>query len=484
MLQSDQNTNYIVKTDIYIDGAWVEPFGTDTIAVVNPANEQPYATISAGSTQDVDRAVTAARRAFSSWSETPVEERARFLRKIAEIYEARLEDMAETISLEMGAPITMARDQQAAAGLSHLNAFIQALENFDFEEKRTDNSGEIIVREPIGVCGLITPWNWPMNQIALKVIPAIAVGCTVVLKPSEIAPMSAMLFAEFLHEAGLPKGVFNLVNGEGLVVGEAMSRHADIDMMSFTGSTRAGTAVARGAADTVKRVSLELGGKSPNLIFADSDIESAVERAIVECFNNTGQSCNAPTRLLVENSVYDQVVQLAARAADQMLVGDPALEGDHIGPLSSKVHFDKVQGLIQTGIDEGARLVAGGLGHPKGFNAGNFVRPTVFADVRNDMTIAREEIFGPVLVIIPFDDEQDAIAIANDTPYGLAAYVQTGSVERAKRLGRKLRAGMVQINGSSLGSGSPFGGYKQSGNGREGGKWGLEDFTEVKVISG
>lgn len=484
MLQSDQNTNYIVKTDIYIDGAWVEPFGTDTIAVVNPANEQPYATISAGSTQDVDRAVTAARRAFSSWSETPVEERARFLRKIAEIYEARLEDMAKTISLEMGAPITMARDQQAVAGLYHLNAFIQALENFDFEEKRTDNSGEIIVREPIGVCGLITPWNWPMNQIALKVIPAIAVGCTVVLKPSEIAPMSAMLFAEVLHEAGLPKGVFNLVNGEGLVVGEAMSRHADIDMMSFTGSTRAGTAVARGAADTVKRVSLELGGKSPNLIFADSDIESAVERAIAECFNNTGQSCNAPTRLLVENSVYDQVVQLAARAADQMLVGDPALEGDHIGPLSSKVHFDKVQGLIQAGIDEGARLVAGGLGHPKGFNAGNYVRPTIFADVRNDMTIAREEIFGPVLVIIPFADEQEAIAIANDTPYGLSAYVQTGSVERAKRLGRKLRAGMVQINGSSLGSGSPFGGYKQSGNGREGGKWGLEDFTEVKVISG
>ncbi|KAB2729209.1 aldehyde dehydrogenase family protein [Brucella intermedia] len=484
MLQSDQNTNCIVKTNLYIDGAWVEPFGTDTIVVVNPANEQPYATISAGSAQDVDRAVAAAHRAFSSWSETPVAERIRCLRKIAEIYEARLEEMAKTISREMGAPITMARDQQAAAGLYHINAFIQALENFEFEEKPTDNSGEIIVREPIGVCGLITPWNWPMNQIALKVVPAIAVGCTVVLKPSEIAPMSAMLFAEILHEAGLPKGVFNLVNGEGLVVGEAMSRHADIDMMSFTGSTRAGTAVARGAADTVKRVSLELGGKSPNLIFADSDIESAVERAIAECFNNTGQSCNAPTRLLVENSVYDQVVQLAAHATDQMGVGDPALEGDHIGPLSSKAHFDKVQRLIQAGIDEGARLIAGGLGHPKGFDAGNFVRPTIFADVRNDMTIAREEIFGPVLVIIPFDDEQEAIAIANDTPYGLSAYVQTGSVERAQRLGRKLRAGMVQINGSSLGSGSPFGGYKQSGNGREGGKRGLEDFTEVKVISG
>ncbi|GLU27880.1 aldehyde dehydrogenase family protein [Brucella sp. NBRC 12950] len=484
MLQSDQNNNFDVKTDFYIDGAWVKPFGCNTIAVVNPANEQPYATISSGAAQDVNRAVAAARAAFSSWSETSVVERIRFLRKIAEIYEARLDDMAKTISLEMGAPITMARDQQAAAGLYHINAFIEALENFDFEEKRKDNSGEVIVHEPIGVCGLITPWNWPMNQIALKVIPAIAVGCTVVLKPSEIAPMSAMLFADILHEAKLPKGVFNLVNGEGLIVGEAMSRHADIDMMSFTGSTRAGAAVARGAADTVKRVSLELGGKSPNLIFADSEIENAVERAIAECFNNTGQSCNAPTRLLVEHSVYDQVVQLAARIADQMPVGDPAVEGNHIGPLSSKAHFDKVQGLIQAGIDEGPRLVAGGLGHPKGFNAGNFVRPTVFVDVRNDMTIAREEIFGPVLVIIPFADEEDAITISNDTPYGLSAYVQTGSAERAKRVARKLRAGMVHINGSSLGSGSPFGGYKQSGNGREGGKWGLEDFTEVKVISG
>ncbi len=483
MLKNVELTNDVIKTDFYIDGAWTKPFGNDTIAVVNPANEQPYATISAGTAQDVDRAVAAARTAFSSWSETPVAERIRFLRKIAEIYEARLEDMAKTISLEMGAPITMARDQQAAAGLYHINAFTQALENFDFEERRTDNSSDMIVREPIGVCGLITPWNWPMNQIALKVIPAIAVGCTVILKPSEIAPMSAMLFAEIIHEAELPKGVFNLVNGEGLIVGEAMSRHADIDMMSFTGSTRAGTAVARGGADTVKRVSLELGGKSPNLIFADSDIEGAVERAIAECFNNTGQSCNAPTRLLVENSVYDQVVQLAANAANKTQVGDPALEGDHIGPLSSRAHFDKVQSLIQAGIDEGARLVAGGLGHPDGFNAGNFVRPTIFADVRNDMTIAREEIFGPVLVIIPFANEQNAITIANDTLYGLSAYVQTGSVDRAKRLARNLRAGMVHINGSTLGSGSPFGGYKQSGNGREGGKWGFEDFTEVKVIT-
>src|SRR5690606_25129538 len=339
-------------------------------------------------------------------------------------------------------------------------------------------------REPIGVCGLITPWNWPMNQIALKVIPALAVGCTVILKPSEIAPMSAMLFAEFVDEAGFPQGVFNLDNGEGAVVGEALSQHPDVDMMSFTGSTRAGTAVSRAAVATVKRVSLELGGKSPNIVFADADLEKTIARSLAHCFENTGQSCNAPTRMLVERSVYDKAVELARKVAEGTKVGDPAEEGDHIGPLSSSIQFEKVQKLIQKGIDEGARLVAGGTGRPDGFNEGDFVKPTVFADVNNDMTTAREEIFGPVLAMIPFDTEEEAIAIANDTPCGLAAYIQTGNPERAKRVARKLRAGMIQINGTSRAPGSPFGGYKQSGNGREGGKWGLEDFMEVKLISG
>jgi len=473
------------KTDFYIDGAWRAPLEAKTIEVINPANEKPYAVISAGSAADIDLAVAAARKAFPSWSETPAEERIGYLRRIVEIYERRLEEMAQAISKEMGAPIKLARESQAAAGISHTKAFIAAFENFEFDEILSPkHSNQAIVREPIGVCGLITPWNWPMNQIALKVIPAIAVGCTVVLKPSEIAPMSAMLFAEFVDEAGLPKGVFNLVNGEGPVVGEAMSQHPDIDMMSFTGSTRAGTAVSRAAAATVKRVSLELGGKSPNIVFADSDLEKAIERGVNHCFENTGQSCNAPTRMLVERSIYDQAVEFAKQSAAKTTVDDPSKDGEHIGPLSSSIQFDKVQTMIQKGIDEGARLVAGGTGRPDGISEGDFVKPTIFADVNNDMAIAREEIFGPVLAMIPFDTEEEAIAIANDTPYGLAAYIQTGSPERAKRVARKLRAGMIQINGTSRAPGSPFGGYKQSGNGREGGKWGLEDFMEVKLISG
>lgn len=473
------------KTDFYIDGAWHAPLEAKTIEVINPANEKPYAVISAGSAADIDLAVAAARKAFPSWSETPAEERIGYLRRIVEIYERRLEEMAQAISKEMGAPIKLARESQAAAGISHTKAFIAAFENFEFDEILSPkHSNQAIVREPIGVCGLITPWNWPMNQIALKVIPALAVGCTVVLKPSEIAPMSAMLFAEFVDEAGLPKGVFNLVNGEGPVVGEAMSQHPDIDMMSFTGSTRAGTAVSRAAAATVKRVSLELGGKSPNIVFADSDLEKAIERGVNHCFENTGQSCNAPTRMLVERSIYDQAVEFAKQSAAKTTVDDPSKDGEHIGPLSSSIQFDKVQTMIQKGIDEGARLVAGGTGRPDGISEGDFVKPTIFADVNNDMAIAREEIFGPVLAMIPFDTEEEAIAIANDTPYGLAAYIQTGSPERAKRVARKLRAGMIQINGTSRAPGSPFGGYKQSGNGREGGKWGLEDFMEVKLISG
>ena len=477
--------NLIQKTDFYIDGAWRAPVEAKSIEVINPANEKPYAVISAGSAKDIDVAVAAARKAFPSWSETSAAERIGYIRRLVEIYEARLDEMAKAISLEMGAPITLARESQAAAGLSHTKAFIAAFENFEFEELLSPKyPNQTIVREPIGVCGLITPWNWPMNQIALKVIPALAVGCTVVLKPSEIAPMSAMLFAEFVDEAGFPQGVFNLVNGEGAVVGEALSQHPDVDMMSFTGSTRAGTAVSRAAAATVKRVSLELGGKSPNIVFADADLEKTIARSLAHCFENTGQSCNAPTRMLVERSVYDKAVELAKQVAEGTKVGDPAEEGDHIGPLSSSIQFEKVQKLIQKGIDEGARLVAGGTGRPEGFTEGDFVKPTVFADVNNDMTIAREEIFGPVLAMIPFDTEEEAVAIANDTPYGLAAYIQTGSPERAKRVARTLRAGMVQINGTSRAPGSPFGGYKQSGNGREGGKWGLEDFMEVKLISG
>ncbi len=478
--------NLTHKTDFYIDGAWRAPSAeVRHIEVVNPADEKPYAVISAGSPADIDLAVAAARRAFPAWSEMPAEKRIDFIRRIAEIYESRLDEMARTISAEMGAPIKLARESQAAAGLSHTKAFIAAFENFEFEEILSPNHpNQTVVYEPIGVCGLITPWNWPMNQIALKVIPALAVGCTVVLKPSEIAPMSAMLFAEFVDQAGLPKGVFNLVNGEGPVAGEALSQHPDVDMMSFTGSTRAGTAVSRAAAATVKRVALELGGKSPNIVFADCDLEKAIPRSVAHCFENTGQSCNAPTRMLVERSVYDRAVELARKTAEATKVDDPAKEGDHIGPLSSSIQFEKVQKLIEKGIGEGARLVAGGLGRPEGITEGDFVKPTVFADVNNGMTIAREEIFGPVLAMIPFDTEEEAVAIANDTPYGLAAYIQTGSPERARRVARKLRAGMVQVNGTPRAPGSPFGGYKQSGNGREGGKWGLEDFMEVKLISG
>ncbi|GHD45419.1 aldehyde dehydrogenase [Thalassobaculum fulvum] len=475
----------IRKTDFYIDGAWVAPLAENDFEVINPADETAFATISLGAGGDVDRAVAAARAAFPAWSLTSREERLAKLERLAEVYKARSDEMAKTISQEMGAPITLATRAQAAAGYGHIKAFIRVLKEFEFEHPlRDDARNEHIVYEPIGVCGLITPWNWPMNQVTLKVVPALAAGCTVILKPSEIAPLSSMLFAEIMHEAGFPKGVFNLVNGDGPTVGEAMSRHPGIDMMSFTGSTRAGIAVTKAAADTVKRVSLELGGKSPNIVFADADLPKQVAAGAAHCFNNTGQSCNAPTRMLAERSVYDEVVKIAAATAEATKVGDPAQEGPHIGPLVSETQFNKVQGLIEKAIAEGARLVAGGPGRPEGFNRGYFVRPTVFADVTNDMTIAREEVFGPVLSIIPFEGEEEAIRIANDTAYGLSSYVQTGDPERARRVARRLRSGMVQLNGSGRASGSPFGGYKQSGNGREGGKWGLEDFLEVKAVSG
>lgn len=473
------------KTDFFIDGKWVAPVEPRELEVINPADEQAFAVISLGSSADVDKAVSAAKRAFESWSVTSREQRVAALERLADVYEARMQDMAKAISDEMGAPIRLALNAQAASGAGHIRAFIETLRNYRFEAPLDErNPQERIVHEPIGVCGLITPWNWPMNQVTLKVVPAIAAGCTVVLKPSEIAPVSSIVFAEIMEEAGFPAGVFNMVNGDGPTVGEAMSRHPDIDMMSFTGSTRAGIAVARASAETIKRVALELGGKSPNIVFADADLEKAVARGVRHCFNNTGQSCNAPTRMLVERPVYDRAVGIAADVAATVKVGNPAEEGDHIGPLSSEMQFTKVQAMIEKGIREGARLVAGGLGRPEGFNRGYFVRPTIFADVNNDMAIAREEIFGPVLAMIPFDNEEEAVAIANDTPYGLAAYVQTQDKAKAQRVARRLRAGMVQLNGASRPYGSPFGGYKQSGLGREGGKWGLEDFLEVKAVSG
>ena len=473
------------KTDFYIDGKWVSPAVARDLDVINPADEQPFAVISLGSAADVDKAVAAARKAFAGWSMTTREERIGWLEKILAAYKKRIPDMARAISDEMGAPIKLSTESQAAVGISHIKAFIETLKSFEFEHRLSEKaSNDRILHEPIGVCGLITPWNWPMNQVTLKVIPAIAAGCTVVLKPSEIAPMSSVVFAEIVDEAGLPAGVFNMVNGDGPGVGEAMSRHPGIDMMSFTGSTRAGVAVTKAAAETIKRVALELGGKSPNILFADTDLQAAVVRGVAHCFENTGQSCNAPTRMLVERPVYDRAVEIAADYARTVKVGNPAEDGDQIGPLASEVQFNKVQGLIGEGIKEGARLVAGGLGRPEGFNRGYYVRPTIFADVSNDMTIAQEEIFGPVLAMIPFDTEEEAVAIANDTPYGLAGYIQSGNPERIHRVARRMRSGMVQVNGRSRAPGSPFGGYKQSGLGREGGKWGLEDFLEVKAVSG
>lgn len=483
-IQSDAEgeAEMIERRQFYINGQWVDPLAPHDFEVINPATEEPAAIISLGTAADVDRAVAAAKAAFPAFRAMAMGDRRTLLDKLHAIMKRRLPEWGDAISLEMGAPIDFARGDQAGCGPWHSRGFLDALDDFEWEKPFAD--GQIIVREPIGVVGLITPWNWPVNQIVLKVLPALAVGCTCVLKPSEIAPLSALLFAEMVDEAGFPAGVFNLVNGDGPGVGEAMSAHPDIAMMSFTGSARGGAAVTRGSAETVKRVSLELGGKSPNIIFADADIARAIPQGVTHCMENTGQSCNAPTRMIVARAVYDEAVDLARQAALNVKVGAPTEHGDHIGPLVSQAQFDKVQGLIETAIAEGARLVAGGMGRPDGFNRGYYVRPTVFADVTNDMTIAREEVFGPVLAMIPFDgDEDEAIALANDTPYGLAAYLWTGDKARADRVARKLDAGMVRANGGGLAVGHPFGGYKQSGNGREGGMWGLEDFTETKIIS-
>ena len=457
----------------YIAGQWVAPRSQANMPVLNPANERQIGIVPLGDAADVDAAVAAAVSAFPAYSQTRKSERVALLQSLMKVTQSRFEDLAQAMRMEMGAPITMAREAQADAAIGHLQGFMDALA--ELVERETLSNGDILLREPIGVCGLITPWNWPMNQIALKVIPALATGCCCVLKPSEHTPISAMIYAEIIDAAGFPPGVFNLVQGDGPTVGAALSRHKDVQMMSFTGSTRAGTAVTRDAAETVKRVTLELGGKSPNLVFADCDLEAQVRASVAECMYNTGQSCDAPTRLLAQRSCYEAVLEIAKRAAEATEVGDPAQEGAHIGPLFDRIQFDRVQAMIKVGLEEGARLLAGGLGRPEGIDAGWFVKPTIFCDVSNDMRIAQEEIFGPVLVIIPFEDEAEAIEIANDTPYGLAAYLQTGDPARAERVAARLRAGAIHINGGGFNYGSPFGGYKQSGNGREGGMMGLED---------
>ena len=465
----------------YIDGKWVSPTKAHDFNVVNPANEQPIATISLGTAADVDKAVAAARKAFESFSEASVDARLALLQRIIEVYQAKSEEMAETISQEMGAPLSLSKAAQAPAGLGHFLEIVKVLKQFKFEEL---HGSTLMRKEPIGVCGLITPWNWPMNQIVSKVGPALAAGCTMVLKPSELAPLSAYLFAEILHEAGVPAGVFNMVNGDGPTVGAAISSHPGVDMVSFTGSTRAGIAVASAAAPTVKRVTQELGGKSANIILEDADLEKAVKEGVQSCFRNTGQSCNAPTRMLVPRSKLAEVVTVAKRVAEATKVGDPFGEGISVGPLASQAQFDKVQSLIKKGMSEGATLVTGGPGRPEGVSKGYFARPTVFSDVRNDMVIAREEIFGPVLAIIPYENEDDAVRIANDTPYGLSGFVNSGDIEHARRVAKRIRSGNVHINGARIDFGGCFGGYKQSGNGREWGEAGLQEFLELKAVFG
>lgn len=469
------------RMQFYIDGAWVDPAVKKSTAVVNPATEEAMYEVALGSKADVDKAVAAARRAFVTFSQTSRDERVALLSKVIDIYKGRLKEIGAAVSDEMGAPLPMAEKLQAGAGLGHLMTTLDVLKNYHFEEPV---GTAMVLREPVGVVGMITPWNWPLNQIACKVAPALAAGCTMILKPSEFTPTSALIFAEILHEAGVPKGVFNLVNGLGPEVGAAMSEHPDIDMISFTGSTRAGIDVAKRAAPTVKRVSQELGGKSPNVILEGADLQKAVSGGVMHMFNNSGQSCNAPSRMIVPLSKMKEVAAIAKAVADKTKAGDPRAEGTTIGPVVNRGQWDKIQGLIKKGIDEGATLVAGGPGLPEGVNKGFYVRPTIFADVTPDMTIAREEIFGPVLTIIGAKDEADAVHIANDTPYGLAGYVTADTVENAKRVGRQIRAGNVNLQGVPNDRSAPFGGYKQSGNGREWGKYGLEDFLEVKAVAG
>ena len=471
------------KKNFYINGKWVKPSKTNDFEVINPSNEEPYAKISLGYKEDTNAAVKAAKNAFIKWKETSKEKRITLLEKLLKIYKKRFKEMSLAISMEMGAPIDWSSSAQTASGQSHLEDFILRLKNFNFEDHFDIKSNNHICYEPIGVCGLITPWNWPINQIALKVVPALGTGCTMILKPSEIAPMSAILFSEMIDEAGFPSGVFNLVNGNGSGVGTQLSNHPDVDMISFTGSTRAGRLISKNAAETIKRVCLELGGKGGNIVFADS-YKNAVRDGIRNVMSNSGQSCDAPTRMLVEKTIYQRAVNEAVDEANKIKVDQALKKGDHIGPVISKVQYDKIINLIKSGISEGATLAAGGPQLPKGLNKGYFIKPTIFTNVTNDMKIAKEEIFGPVLSIISFETEDEAINIVNDTSYGLGNYLQTEDKKKAHRVAKKLRSGCVYINGNSADSGTPFGGYQQSGNGREGGVWGLEEFLEVKTITG
>ena len=467
--------------EFYIDGQWVKPIHADTIDVVNPATEQIIETISAGSAEDIDRAVSAARRAFDSFSRSSKEDRIELLTSVREIYKKRFDDIAEAIRLEMGAPLHLANGGQTSVGLGHLKTAIRVLEEFEYEQEK---DGFLIRYEPIGVCGLITPWNWPMNQIVAKLAPVLAAGCTCVLKPSELAPLSAHIMAEILHEAGVPAGVFNLVNGYGPVVGEAMSAHEDIEMMSFTGSTRGGVAVAKGSADTVKRVSQELGGKSANIVLDDDQLGESVRRGVLACMDNTGQSCNAPTRMFVPTARYEEALEIAREVAETLVTGNPELENTQIGPVVSAAQFDKVQRLISSGIEEKATLVTGGVGRPEHLDKGYFVKPTIFGGVTPQMSIFREEIFGPVLSIIAYENQEEVVNMANDTPYGLAAYVSGSDNSELMKYARELRAGQIHLNYTGGGTNAPFGGFKQSGNGREKAEWGFEEFLECKAILG
>ena len=471
------------KKNFYINGKWVSPSKPNDFEVINPSTEETCAIISLGSKEDTNAAVNSAKKAFESWKDSSKEERIKLLEKLLSIYKKRYSEMVEAISTEMGAPMDWATDVQTATGQSHLEDFILRLKEFKFDHQFDPKSNNHICYEPIGVCGLITPWNWPINQIALKVVPAFATGCTMIHKPSEIAPLSAMLFAEMIDEAGFPPGVFNLVNGDGVGVGTDISSHPDINLVSFTGSTRAGKLILKNGAETIKRVCLELGGKGGNIVFADS-YPNAVRDGIRNVMSNSGQSCDAPTRMLVEKSIYDRAVKEAVDEANLIKVDHASKKGDHIGPVVSKVQYDKIINLIQSGIDEGATLAAGGPELPGGLNKGYFIKPTIFTDVTNDMRIAKEEIFGPVLSIIPFETEDEAVNIVNETEYGLGNYLQTEDKEKAKRVARRLNAGTIYINGNGADSGTPFGGFKQSGNGREGGVWGLEEYLEVKTVTG
>tara|TARA_A100001015_G_scaffold229099_1_gene258968 strand:+ start:367 stop:1800 length:1434 start_codon:yes stop_codon:yes gene_type:complete len=472
------------KKNFYINGKWVSPKSKEEIKVINPATEEECAVISLGNKEDIDIAVNAAKKAYSSWAFSSKDERIKLLEKLYENYKKRWADIAEAITTEMGAPKDFATKLQAGTGAAHLKSFIKYLKNFKFEKPLGEHApNQRLIYEPKGVCALITPWNWPMNQVCLKVMPAIASGCTMVLKPSELAPLSSMILAELIDDTKFPAGVFNLVNGDGAKTGDALTSHPDINMISFTGSTRAGALISQNAAKDFKRVSLELGGKGANIIFKDAD-PAAIERGALRCFRNSGQSCNAPTRMLVEKSMYDEAIERLKKYTESFEVGDPNKEGEHIGPVISKTQYNKIQSLIKKGIDEGAKLVAGGPGKPDGLNKGYYVKPTVFADVNNNMDVARTEIFGPVLSVIPFETEEEAIEIANDTPYGLTNYIQTQDPEKVKRVARKLRSGMVDVNGAGIAVDAPFGGFKHSGIGREAGEHGLEEFLEVKSVGG